>query len=86
VLDALKEEGCNALDRFDESDYGKFGWVINLEGNKVELLGAACGRREPSSGDGAMTPPAKDCHRCDPRCRAPEFGLDNARRSHGRRR
>jgi len=37
VLDALKEEGCNALDRFDESDYGKFGWVINLEGNKVEL-------------------------------------------------
>ena len=43
LLDALEEEGCNVLGKVDESDYGKFGWVIDPEGNKVELW-------EPSAG------------------------------------
>jgi predicted enzyme related to lactoylglutathione lyase len=34
---ALREEGCNVLDKTDESDFGKFGWVMDPEGNKVEL-------------------------------------------------
>jgi predicted enzyme related to lactoylglutathione lyase len=33
----LKEEGCNVLDKIDESEYGIFAWVIDPEGNKVEL-------------------------------------------------
>ena len=33
----LREEGCNVLDKVDESEYGKFAWVIDPEGNKVEL-------------------------------------------------
>lgn len=33
----LKEEGCNVLDRIDESEFGIFAWVIDPEGNKVEL-------------------------------------------------
>ena len=37
LLAALKSEGCNVLDRVDESEQGKFGWVIDPEGNKVEL-------------------------------------------------
>ncbi len=37
LVKALKEEGCNVLDSIDESEYGKFGWVIDPEGNKVEL-------------------------------------------------
>jgi len=37
LLQALKEEGCNVLDKFDESEFGKFGWVLDPEGNKVEL-------------------------------------------------
>jgi len=37
LLEALREEGCNVLDKVDESEYGKFGWVIDPEGNKVEL-------------------------------------------------
>jgi predicted enzyme related to lactoylglutathione lyase len=37
LLQALREEGCEVLDRMDDSDYGKFGWVIDPEGNKVEL-------------------------------------------------
>ncbi len=34
---ALGAEGCNVLDKTDDTDYGKFGWVIDPEGNKVEL-------------------------------------------------
>jgi predicted enzyme related to lactoylglutathione lyase len=37
VIAALKAEGCNVLDKTDDSEYGKFGWVIDPEGNKVEL-------------------------------------------------
>ncbi|NVJ61268.1 MAG: VOC family protein [Gammaproteobacteria bacterium] len=37
LLSALRDEGCNVLDKVDESEYGKFGWVIDPEGNKVEL-------------------------------------------------
>ncbi|WP_409976235.1 VOC family protein [Xanthomonas graminis] len=36
-LHALVELGCNALERVDDSEYGKFAWVIDPEGNKVEL-------------------------------------------------
>lgn len=37
LLAALRAEGCNVLDKVDESEYGKFAWVIDPEGNKVEL-------------------------------------------------
>ncbi len=37
LVNALKEEGCNVIDKIDESEYGIFAWVIDPEGNKVEL-------------------------------------------------
>jgi predicted enzyme related to lactoylglutathione lyase len=37
VVAALRAERCNVLDKIDESEYGKFAWVIDPEGNKVEL-------------------------------------------------
>lgn len=37
LIHALRKEGCNVLDKTEESEYGKFGWVIDPEGNKVEL-------------------------------------------------
>jgi predicted enzyme related to lactoylglutathione lyase len=37
LVKLLKEEGCKVLDRTDDSEYGKFAWVIDPEGNKVEL-------------------------------------------------
>jgi len=37
LLAALRKEGCQVLDKTDESEYGKFGWVMDPEGNKVEL-------------------------------------------------
>jgi len=37
LLRVLRDEGCEVLDKTDESEYGKFGWVMDPEGNKVEL-------------------------------------------------
>ncbi|MCG6961776.1 MAG: VOC family protein [Acidobacteria bacterium] len=37
LLQALRDEGCHVLEKTDDSEYGKFGWVIDPEGNKVEL-------------------------------------------------
>jgi predicted enzyme related to lactoylglutathione lyase len=37
LLQALRDEGCNVLEKTDDSDYGKFGWVVDPEGNKIEL-------------------------------------------------
>jgi predicted enzyme related to lactoylglutathione lyase len=37
LLQALRDEGCNVLDRTEDSEFGKFGWVMDPEGNKVEL-------------------------------------------------
>ena len=37
LVQALKAEGCTVLDKIDESEYGKFAWVIDPDGNKVEL-------------------------------------------------
>jgi len=37
LLAALRSEGCNVLEKTDDSEYGKFGWVMDPEGNKVEL-------------------------------------------------
>jgi len=37
LLAALRAEGCAVEDKVDESEYGKFGWVMDPEGNRVEL-------------------------------------------------
>jgi predicted enzyme related to lactoylglutathione lyase len=37
LVAALRAEGCNVLGDIDESEYGKFAWVLDPEGNKVEL-------------------------------------------------
>lgn len=37
LLAALRQEACHVLDKVDESEFGKFGWVIDPEGNKIEL-------------------------------------------------
>ncbi|MBV6523101.1 MAG: hypothetical protein MNPFHGCM_03268 [Gemmatimonadaceae bacterium] len=37
LLAALRGEGCQVEEKTEESESGKFGWVIDPEGNKVEL-------------------------------------------------
>ncbi|MEJ6001399.1 VOC family protein [Paucibacter soli] len=44
LLAALRAEGCQVLDKTEDSEYGKFGWVMDPEGNKVELWEAPAGQ------------------------------------------
>jgi predicted enzyme related to lactoylglutathione lyase len=44
LLAALRDEGCDVLDETSESEFGKFGWVVDPEGNKVELWEPPAGR------------------------------------------
>ena len=37
LLRALREEGCRVDDKVEESEFGKFGWVMDPENNRVEL-------------------------------------------------
>ena len=37
LLAVLRTEGCQVQDRVEESEYGKFGYVSDPEGNKLEL-------------------------------------------------
>lgn len=37
LLAALRAEGCNVLGESGPTEYGLFGWVLDPEGNKVEL-------------------------------------------------
>ena len=37
LLAALRSEGCKVEDKVEESEYGKFGWVLDPENNKIEL-------------------------------------------------
>jgi predicted enzyme related to lactoylglutathione lyase len=37
LVNVLREEGCTVLDDVEDSEYGKFAWVMDPEGNKVEL-------------------------------------------------
>lgn len=37
LLSTLKEEGVQVLGEIQEFPYGKFGWILDPEGNKIEL-------------------------------------------------
>ena len=37
LLSVLKEEGVTIVGEVEEYDYGKFGWILDPEGNKIEL-------------------------------------------------
>ncbi|MFN8355409.1 MAG: VOC family protein [Spirosomataceae bacterium] len=37
LLAALREEGVHVFDKVDDSEYGKFGWILDPEGTKIEL-------------------------------------------------
>jgi predicted enzyme related to lactoylglutathione lyase len=37
LLALLRAEGCEVDSKTEESEYGKFGWVMDPEGNRVEL-------------------------------------------------
>lgn len=37
LLDQLKKEGVEIVGEPVDEQYGKFGWILDIEGNKIEL-------------------------------------------------
>ncbi len=37
VLEALRNEGVKVEDKSEETEFGKFGWLMDPEGNRIEL-------------------------------------------------
>lgn len=37
LIETLKNEGVTIVGGIDEYDYGKFAWILDPEGNKIEL-------------------------------------------------
>lgn len=37
LMKKLKAEGVQTVDEIQSYDYGKFGWIVDMEGNKIEL-------------------------------------------------
>jgi predicted enzyme related to lactoylglutathione lyase len=37
LLKVLKEEGVTIVGEMETYDYGKFGWILDPDGNKIEL-------------------------------------------------
>jgi len=37
LLKILRAEGVHVFDETEDGDYGKFGWILDLEDNKIEL-------------------------------------------------
>ncbi|MDF1808510.1 MAG: VOC family protein [Phycisphaerales bacterium] len=44
LVAVLKDEGCDVDDKVEDTEFGKFGWVMDPEGNRLELW-------QPPSGD-----------------------------------
>jgi predicted enzyme related to lactoylglutathione lyase len=44
LLATLRAEGVQVEDKVQESEYGKFGWIVDPEGNKIELWEAPAGQ------------------------------------------
>ena len=37
LLKVLEKEGVTIVGKMEEYDYGKFGWILDADGNKIEL-------------------------------------------------
>jgi predicted enzyme related to lactoylglutathione lyase len=37
LLEELEKEGVTIVGKIEEYDYGKFGWILDNDGNKIEL-------------------------------------------------
>ncbi len=37
LIEVLREEGVTVIGNIEEYEYGKFGWIMDLDGNKIEL-------------------------------------------------
>jgi predicted enzyme related to lactoylglutathione lyase len=50
LLTALRSAGVHVIDKVEEHPYGKFGWIIDPEGRKIELWEPPDDVDDPSDG------------------------------------
>lgn len=39
LLEVLRDEGVTVVGEMETYEYGKFGWILDPDGNKIELWG-----------------------------------------------
>jgi len=44
MLEQLRAAGVEVIDHVEESEYGRFGWAVDPEGNRLELWQPAAGK------------------------------------------
>ena len=44
LIALLRDEGCDVDEKVEESEHGRFGWVMDPEGNRIELWEPPAGR------------------------------------------
>jgi predicted enzyme related to lactoylglutathione lyase len=44
MLEQLRAAGVEVIDHVEESEYGRFGWAVDPEGNRLELWQPAPGK------------------------------------------
>lgn len=49
ILASLRSAGCAVDDRIEESEFGRFGWVIDPDGHRIELWQAPSTSTESSA-------------------------------------
>ena len=47
VLAALRQEGVKVVQKIEDSEYGRFGWITDPEGNRIELWQPPKANRAP---------------------------------------
>ena len=50
MLAQLRANGCDVEDKTQDDEYGKFGWVMDPEGNRIELWQPPSSNPSPSEG------------------------------------
>ena len=53
MLTQLRANGCEVDDKMEASEYGKFGWVMDPEGNRIELWEPPVKEAETDDADGS---------------------------------
>ena len=44
ILEQLRAAGVEVIDHVEESEYGRFGWAVDPDGNRLELWQPALGK------------------------------------------
>jgi predicted enzyme related to lactoylglutathione lyase len=50
LLKALRRAGVHVIDKVEEYPYGKFGWIVDPEGRKIELWEPPADENDPFDG------------------------------------